>query len=93
MEEEWQEGDDISLATDPSVSCKTLNEVNRGGQKYLLPKKEVETVLSPAVLTDAFLCEHLRADKGKAHLPAPLVGAETFCLAVVFKIKGSVLFQ
>lgn len=39
------------------------------------------------MLSDAFLCGHLRADKGKAYLPAPLGGAE-FCLAVVFlKLK------
>lgn len=48
---------------------------------------------SPVMLSDAFLCKHLRADKGKAYPPAPLVGVTEFCLAVVFKIKGSVLFQ
>lgn len=47
----------------------------------------------PVMLTDAFLCEHLRADKGKAYPLALLVGVTEFCLAVVFKIKGSVLFQ
>lgn len=59
-----------------------------------MPKKEVETVSSPAVLPDVlFLFEHLRAGNGKAQLLAPMEGVAEFGLAVLFKMKGSALFQ